>query len=397
MSREGRRSRRRWLTQCGGIGLIGTAGCLRLAENSEGTQEEDSAGSPQTESTDETETPDPETFDIELDPVWSAPSGSLATAGGDFFFRSRFDVLERVRPDGQTVFESDIEEGYLLSSGGGHRDTLTVDASGVYVGARAREDELGGRVYAFDPEDGTQRWVNDEPADGLHTNIGATAKLDDLIVYASQASGSGSDQEPIVRGVDAETGEERWQIQLEDGFVNGLIANDDRLFVQQTFTLYIYELSTRELLDERRESTGFNRAVSVDDVLYVPGNTIRALTLPSADEHWATDTSYEVNTTPGVGESGVYVGTEAGYVLGYDRDTGDQLWEARVDGTVEHRPIVAEGCVWIANERGELTVFLEETGDRVYNEDIEPSFEFAILGRILKDSERETAFEITGI
>ena len=73
------------------------------------------------------------------------------------------------------------------------------------------------------------------------------------------------------------------------------------------------------------------------------------------------------------------------------------MWEARVDGTVEHRPIVAEGCVWIANERGELTVFLEETGDRVYNEDIGPSFEFAILGRILKDSERETAFEITGI
>lgn len=238
--------------------------------------------------------------------------------------------------------------------------------------------------------------MNDEPADGLHTHIGASTKHDELLIYASQSTGSGSDQDPIVRGVDAETGTEQWQIQLEESFVNGLVASDDRLFVQQTFSIKTYRLSTREFLEEHDIPIGFSRAGHADDRLYVPGDRMQALTLPSATEYWGVDTDHELNTTPGLGDSGVYVGTEAGFVLGYDRETGEQLWEARVDGSIEHRPIVAEGCVWIANERGEFTAFIEETGERVYNEDVEPGFEFAITDGILKDSERESAFEITG-
>jgi len=402
MARERTWSRRGLLSGCAGIASVATAGCLRLTDDpasTETNEQEQSAATDSAESTpversEESTASDPASK-IELVPAWSGSSSALTVADGDFFFRPRFNRVLRVHPDGTTVFEAEIADGYLVPLSPSFRNALYADETGVYVGAGARDEvDTGARVYALDPESGEERWMYEEPGDGLHDSVRAMTAIDGTVIYASQGSGSGDEQEPIVRGIDAESGEERWRIQISEGFVNRIVAREDRLFVQQTFGLATYRRSTQELLDERRLTAGFSRIVADGETLFVPGETVRALSLPGGNERWSAQTGRSVNTGPGVGETGVFVGTESGYVLGYDRETGEELWEGRVAGVVEHPPIVEDGLVWIASERGDLSAFTEADGELVYEEEIASGFEFAVQDGILNDDERDTAYEI---
>ena len=394
-------SRRRLVSACAGLTTAASAGCLRLTDDPTGTDATDQEQPDPTESAapvgdggdSDTASATPRTdFDIELVPAWSGGSGRVAVADGDFFLSGR--GLRRVRPDGTTVFEAALPDGYFTSLSPTFRNALHADNSGVYVGADPTDDGPGSRLYALDPESGTERWMYEEPADELHDEIRAITTVDDTVVYASQSSGSGDEQEPIVRGLDAATGDERWRIEPPAGFVNGIVARGDRVFVHQTFELLAYRQPSGELLNEQRTSAGFTGLATAGDTLFVPGDSIRALALPSGDERWSTPVDREANTGVGVGRRGVFFGTEAGYVLGYDRETGEELWEERVAGVVEQPPIVADGLVWVATERGDLSAFTEAGGDLVYEEEVASGFEFAVQDGILKDDERDTAYEI---
>jgi outer membrane protein assembly factor BamB len=400
------RSRRDLLVGCAGIGTVATAGCLRLtggssqtatnteAETTEhgGSAATESAASTQPDDSETSTTPDPG-FEIELVPAWSGSSSSVTAADGDFFF-SEFRGLSRVRTDGTTVFSAEIADGYFVSISPTFRNALHADDTGVYVGAGATDEvDTGGRVYAFDPESGEERWMFEEPGDGLHDQIQGMTAVDGTVIYASESTGFSDEQEPIIRGVDAESGEEEWRIQLSEGFVGGIVAYRDQLFVQGT-GLSIYRRSTQELLEERQLAGGSSGPVADDKTLFIPGGTVRALTLPDVDERWSVDTGRQVGSGASVGETGVFVGTEGGYVLGYDRETGEKLWESRVAGVVEHPPIVEDGVVWIASERGDLSAFDEESGTLLYEEEVASGFQFTIRDSILNDDERDTAYEI---
>ena len=395
-------SRRRLVSACAGLTTVASAGCLRLTDDPTGTETATQGGSDPGESTapaadggdTDTASATPRTdFDIELVPAWPGGRGGLTVADGDFFFS--IGDLQRVRPDGTTVFEAALPDRYFASLSPTFRNALHADESGVYVGASPTDDgDIGGRLYAFDPDSGAERWMYEEPADGLHDEIRAVTTVDDTVIYASQSSGSGDEQEPIVRGLDAASGDERWRIEPPAGFVNGIVARGDRVFVHQTFELLVYRRSTGELLSEQRTSAGFTSIVTAGDTLFVPGDSIRALALPSGDERWSTPVDRETNTGVSVGRRGVFFGTEAGYVLGYDRETGEELWEERVAGVVEQPPIVADGVVWVATERGDLSAFTEAGGDLLYQEQVASGFEFVIQDGILNDDERESAYEI---
>lgn len=399
MARERTWSRRSLLGGCAGIGTVATAGCLRLTDDPTGTETAAQGGADSGEPTTSddggaTASTTPQTdFDVELVPAWSRERGRVTTADGDFFFS--FGDLRRVQPDGTRVFEGEIPEAYFTSLSPTFRNALHADDSGVYVGARPSDEvDTGSRLYALDPGSGAQEWMYEEPADGLHDEIRAVTAIDDTVIYASQSDGSGDEQEPFVRGLDAASGDERWRIEPPAEFVNDIVAVADRIFVHQTFDLLVYRRSTGELLTEQRTGAGFGSVATAGDTLFVAGDSIRALGLPSGDERWATSTDRDSNTGVGVGETGVFFGTEAGYVLGYDQETGEKLWEERVAGVIEQPPIVENGLVWVASERGDLSAFTEASGELVYEGEVASGFEFVVQDGILNDDERESAYEI---
>jgi len=396
MPTSGDRSLRRKFLQIGLSGaMIGLAGCtdrinIRTPEDNESSRS--SGGDESSSSAEDDE--NSQTFTIELLPAWEQEATfNLATADGDFF--TGHSRVTRISPNGQQAFETtEFEAEYRAIIDSGWRNSLYADSTGVYLGLSPDDEANGARMAAFEPESGERQWTHEEPADGLHNNIRATTRTDDLIIYASMSSGSGSDQEPIVRAVDSQSGTEQWNIAYSEGFIPGLFISDGRLFVQETFRLRVYDLATQELITEVDIDAGFNRAQKGGDRLFVPGETIQALSLPAGAEQWSVETGREVNTSPALGEEGMFVGTEAGYILGYDLNTGEKLWERRVEGVIDRPPIFANGVLWVASERGGLSAFDEATGELVYREEVAPNFDFAIQDNILLDTERDTAFEI---
>jgi len=311
---------------------------------------------------------------------------AVEAADDDFFLRRSPSSLERVRPDGETVFSfDDVPDNYSPSLSRGWRSSLLADDSGVYFAARPDDESESALLYTLDAETGEERWRFSEPNDGGHDGVTGTIRIGDLLIYASQSDGSGSDQEPIVRALNVKTGDKVWRIDKSREFVIGLAASENRLFLQETFRYQIYDLSTMDVLDEERLHMGFNSPAQWDETVYFGGETIKAWHLPSDSELWSVNPKEMVSTTPGVGEIGAFFGTEAGYVFGYDKETGDQLWEDRVDGVVGHPPVVEDGIVWIGTDRGTLSGFTERSGELVFNSDVSPGFSFAVQGDSMID------------
>ena len=397
---------RRALLALGGVSAASLGGCLRLQEGDAGgpgdendptvaAGDGDGGSGSRNDDADETEIPDD--FEIDLRAAWELDGGvsELLAAGGDFFLHPHGSDLSRLEPDGTERFSYDgVPDDYRVTLRRGWRSAFQRDASRVYVGARPSDESEGGRVYALDAETAAERWSFEEPADGLHDAISGMTRVNDLLVYVSQSDGSGSDQEPIVRALDAETGREEWRMERSEEFVTGIAALEDRLFVQETFHYYVYDLATREVLEDERLHIGFNRPTRRGETVYFGRETLKALDLVSEDERWSVESEREANTPPGVGDLGVFFGTEAGFVFGRDRETGESLWEARVEGVIRHPPVVERGVVWIADERGTLSAFDERTGERLYSEDVEPGFAFAVQNDVLLDTERTIGFEI---
>lgn len=392
-------TRRRVLRGVSVTGLFGMAGCLRVTRG-DNAETVDNPSPSTTDTADNGNTPDdedsekPSDFDVALAPRWEHDTRSAITSADQDFFTG-WDALTRISPGGTIVFESEefAGDGYM-NIDNNWRKSLYADDLGVYVGVDPDNEENGGRMYALDPTDGDILWEHSEPDDGLHDKIRATTRVDDFVIFASQSSGSGSDQRPIIRALDAETGEQQWQIDRKEGFVTQIIPNGDRIHVQQTFGIFTYDISTRDLVEEHEFGHGFNQMIQFNDSVYIPHSTIRKLDISLTQQLWSAKTEYDVNTRPAIGANGVFIGTESGFVAGFDRESGEQLWESRVEGVVSHPPVVENGLVWIADERGGLSALATSTGDRMYHESVEPDFSFTIIDGILKDDVRETAFEI---
>lgn len=409
-------TRRKYLSWCITAGVGGISGCIRLRRaDSEGTSEtptgnekdststgneEDSSsiGGEENSTPSEKNTPTPtEEFDIELVQAWNYDHHLVDLYGTKRGFFTGSLKLIGISTTGEMFLLSEkLGRGdYHLSIDSGHRNAIHFDESGVYVGTTYSEEKQGGQVHRVDPDAGEVRWSSQEPNDGLHNEIDALTKTDDIVIYASQSGGNGENQRPTVRAVNTETGSELWHLDFPKGFIISLMVYDGRLFVQKTFDLHIYDLSTQKEIDKHNVNTGFNLIRRSGNVLYTPGDTVHARELPSFNTLWSQDITGGANTRPGIGSDVVVFGTESGFVHSFDKQNGDRLWQARVNGVIEHPPVIREGVVWIADQSGQLSAFSEQTGNILYNENIaDEEFSFAIQDGILLDTARTTGYEI---
>jgi len=377
MTQSNNCSRRRLISGCSILGASYLAGCLRLEDGSLGS--DDSFGGENI---------------IDLSPAWETTLGSFILADDGDFFTGRSAII-RTSPNGTTVFETDeFDENYRPALASGWRNGFYADEMGIFSGADSTEEQ-GARVYEIEGDTGQLRLLNEEPDDGLHDSIRALTRVDDLVVYASQSDGSGSDQETIVRALDIDSATEQWALDYPETFVNHLFEHNGRLVIQSLSSgIDIYDLDMEEVVENFDVRTGFERISHNDDVMYIPDTSLIAVDLTSSDEIWSVETDREINTRPCVGDQAVFYGTQSGYVVGHDLKNGDQLWETRVEGVVSQPPVFKDGIIWVGSERGGLTAFEGQSGDILYSEDLEPGFEFAIQDGYLLHSDGETAFEI---
>jgi outer membrane protein assembly factor BamB len=373
------------------LAALGTAsaGCLRLS-NTDGTSQQDpsdtatATGSldppPETATatvtdsgTDESST---ETVTEEwLTELWTGPAyvRNLFTADGTAFLAEgspEGSKLAGYDPgSGERTFESaPIGQAYSTFLFPG---SWAVTDETVFFGAgaadRNEDSPVAARLYAFDRSDGSIRFTYDAPADGAHTNI----KYVDVassgpVVVASDSDGSGENQQPLVVALDRDTGAVQWQVTGGESFANGLAVTPETVYANtDQFRLYDPVSGDRKREVNLSSFYGFTLA---DGIVYTTGETITAYDVENRRRVWeATPPAGTVKSHVTVADGRVYAATDAGWLVGIDSASGEQVWSTRLRASVRSYttpPAVGQRFVWVSDESGRVYLVRPSSGEQ---------------------------------
>lgn len=233
----------------------------------------------------------------------------------------------------------------------------TAEGPTVYVGANEEADGVG-KVYAVDAETGEQEWnvtTNDDVTSGIVVVDGTLyATSEDQTLYA----------------INAETGEIKWSVDNRHILEKSPVVADGTVYVGTVG--YDIEDGNRVWKAEESEiegSTYASSTVSGDTVYISSSNTwgdrdipakVYALDATSGDVEWEFNTTQnEIRSAPTVKDETIYIGAggldeNSGAVYAIDAKTGQQEWQFETAGSARMTPTVADGIVY-AGARHEYT------------------------------------------
>ncbi|NHN40800.1 PQQ-binding-like beta-propeller repeat protein [Halorubellus sp. JP-L1] len=362
-----------------GVGLCSLAGCLRLDQASgtstrattARTERESSTetvdGDAETTETDSTEDAEPtESSDaISLELTWrfSNQYVSHLAETDDAFYTVRSGGVEKRAVDGRRRWQkTELSESR-------HGGSVVADGDIAVVALEPSTESEGVRVIVLDDATGDVRFEHAAPSDGDHYSVGSVVLTDEVVVVATQGSGSGDDQRPRVTAIDRETGDVNWHVDFDDGFVSGLLPYENHLFVTVTDHVLDVDLATGTTNQRHDVFWGFSEPTVADGTVYGGKGPFEARTLPEFVEEWSHEPLADVSsqTSPLVAEGTVVFGTDAGHVVSLNRTDGEARWQDRVNGKVVGVERVRD-AVWVLDEAGYAYAFDLDDGTRLYEE-----------------------------
>lgn len=226
-------------------------------------------------------------------------------------------------------------------------------------------------LYSFDTSTGSVRWSHDTSGNGLETRFQSVERIDNSVYYAAHGSGSGDDQRPIVRSLNATNGETEWEYGLGEDFISGMIAQEESIFIFKGGEVFELDSSSGEEV-QRKELLfpSFNGIATKDGIVYILGyeEGIRAFDIVAGETIWQNpEVTKDSNATPLIAENTLYYGTEGGYLLAVDLESGSKKWEARVDGAIERQPRVSNNHTWIVDSLSNIYGLRKTDGNEEYN------------------------------
>lgn len=397
--------RRQMLATLGvGVGVL--SGCLRLT----GEGNETTSGSGTTTATENQPTGTSGGGSSSGTPVtltenWVGDPGVdfVWTEGGSIYFND-FNGAGRASHGSGVKWEQDATyEGFENNFGA---DAFAVDDQYVTFGYRPDpevDDTLGSRFHTFDEATGEKAWAFAAPADGKHNTVAGAATVDGTVVVAASSYGAAREQEPLVVGLDAESGEEQWRTEtptLPAGFVTyvgeyagavyvGMGYNGVRVLDPETGSLTRVEESWRV-----GRSYASSRGRIHGDTLFgvrrsgpEDGPSLAAYPLGTNGRDWSETFEETVTAGPVVDNSLVTIGTDAGMIYAFDRSNGGRLWNEQIDGPVGAIETSALH-VWVADEETGLTAYdrtdgtlLHRSTKPINGSDITVSDKVLVLGK----------------
>jgi outer membrane protein assembly factor BamB len=365
------------------LGVVGTSGCLRFTDQGSGGD-----GT--------TATTQPTGGASTSRPTAEEAGGENTTGGGDTpavtlserwrtdrqvryvwiddgqFVTSGYDGVALATPDDGTTWGTDPHENGVPNAAPSEAFAATADR--VIFGFNTSggdSAEPGATFIAYDRSTGDERWRVGMPDDGVHTVAEGIAVVGDTVVVASAATGSADGQDPLVYGVDRETGERRWETGTPDlttGFISGVVAYDGTVYVTQAFDgTYLLDPETGSVTDYRESTT-----VSVwggtahDGTLFTAsGDEIAAYRLDDGATQWSVPDVGNSRPRPSVDDDLVVVGTRPGYVYAVESDTGTVRWTTRLDRAVRGVAL-SDTHVWVWAVGSTLAAYDRTNGALAY-------------------------------
>jgi outer membrane protein assembly factor BamB len=351
-------------------GLAATGGCLRLTDGGDGpggdgerTTATATAGGGGATTGTGTDGDGPTlterwSADLNLDRAWARNQG---------FFVGGHERVASVFPSGVNWSReipgehgNDGAEAFALA------DSRAV--FGISPDEGEREDpDAAAHFLAHNAASGERLWRHEMPTDGRHEYARGVALVDGVAALGSHLYGSGADLDPLVVGVDAATGERRWESHLAERgarYLSGVTGYGDAVCVG---------MAGRGVAMLDPATGAVERTVDATRTLTV-GGTVRgstfvgtrsgevtAVALDDGTVRWSGEIDDRIYSRPAVDNTLVVVGTGAGTVYAFDRTSGAVRWERRVNGTVSATALTATH-VWVADRNAGLTALDREDG-----------------------------------
>ena len=353
-----------------GVGVTGLSGCLRLREGLSGEQattESDTSGSSS------------ERGEITLTENWTAEDGieHIWTDGGTFHFNG-YNVAAQAEHGGGVLWSDETSYDGVDENLGA--DAFATDGRHVVFGYTPDPDgneQVGGHFHAYDTVSEEKVWTFSAPSDGKHNFTAGATMVDDVVAVATTDYGREGNQEPLVAGIDVNSGEELWRSgpsTISPGFVQYLGSYAGNVYVTTTGSgTQILDPETGSVTGSR-ESWRLSKHMG-DSLARIHMETLFGVhfwsgglhTYPIGDNglEWSRDDVGTVTAGPTVDNSLVVVGNESGTVRAFERLNGEPRWDARIEGPVGAVELSARD-VWVSDMGTGLAAFDRETGDRVY-------------------------------
>ena len=355
-----------------GASVAGTSGCLRLQGGGNSTPGE----SPTPDGSPSGDASSGESNEVTLTETWTDEGGVdfIWTDEGSFYFNDYNYAAEASHGNGVEWSADTTHDGVDENLGA---DAFATDGQYVvfgYIPDPEGNEERGGHFHAYEKRTGEKAWVSAAPSDGMHNHaIGATV-VGDVAVLAASDYGDESEQEPLVRGVDVETGETRWETDqsvLPPSLINYLGSYDGDVYVGMKDGVQVLAGETGERVETHdswyigqswNESLG---QIHGETLFAAWGNRLSAHPLGGNGVSWSNSEIGDLYTPPAVDNSLVVVGTAEGGVYAFERGSGEARWEASVTNSVG--AIETTGShVWVGDTEIGLTAYERETGSLVH-------------------------------
>ncbi|WP_165872054.1 outer membrane protein assembly factor BamB family protein [Natrarchaeobius halalkaliphilus] len=230
-------------------------------------------------------------------------------------------------------------------------------------------DHENARLYSVDSSTGEINWTHDTVPNGQETRITAVTSAEGMVFYATTDSGGGDEQDPVVRCLDADTGDELWEHTFDEGFFAGLSLSGDELYVAKWHDVIVLDVDSGDRLTQYGYSPSYAGFVEGDSHLYFLGSDAVAFDPVGGSERWSRELERTPESRPIFEDDVLYYGTETGHVVALDATDGSQSWETRVDGNASRRPTLTEDHVWVLDEQGVVSAIDRTEGDLVYEHD----------------------------
>lgn len=226
-----------------------------------------------------------------------------------------------------------------------------------------------GRIEARSLADGSREWA----ATVGEWVTGPPAVTGDTLV----ATGGFRREVPVLRGLDAATGDERWGLELApeagdddsvDGEPTGVSVGDGRAYVglddgsvhavrvRDGEPVWRFDPGTTVTLEWPGEDVPRQPPVRAppavgDGRVYVAHGDghLYAVDAEAGEADWDFWAWNELQAQPSVGDGAVYVGCDDSFVYALDPASGERLWEFSTGRHVQAAPAVVDGHVYAAS------------------------------------------------
>lgn len=379
-------SRRRFLSVCGGLGTLATAGCLRLSQGSDDQSSTETERKSPERTAIETE---PQSDDagstsnsVRLDRTWrlsdlsgsSSSSNVVAWPYGNSVLVGRTqrepDFLRRVSADGTEVWRgADVPQSHTV-----YRSSIATSDEHVVVGFPGEGNgtlqpdnatDEGALIHCYDSDSGELRWQTMmHPETYFVSSVG----IDEggVVTVATDARGAAGIN---LYGLDAASGEQLWrrsELPVDDTVdrTTDSVTNGPRFVIASFWGLFALDTSSGAVTDEYRspDTPYFDLSLDDGDIYGTDTATAVRFDLDSFSGQWETELVGSGERNCEVGNDAVFVNDRDSYVYSFERETGSQRWRQRVDGGVVDLALTDEH-LWVSDTTGAVRGYARESGE----------------------------------